>query len=160
MAASAGGREHEQRQLAHAYITRIHTGITHIHNSHMQASHIYTTRTCMHHTDTQRLSPLDSTRLDSTRLDRRVESHHFASASQVMPLVFHRQSAAQGISACSLYLMLRPTHQDSSGFSLVRLLLLLGPGERDKRGGRIAAELARLTSARVARVFAQSRSPT
>ena len=42
---------------------------------------------------------------------------------------------------------------------LSSVLLLLAPGESDKRSGRIAAELARLTGARVARVCAQSRSP-
>ena len=35
----------------------------------------------------------------------------------------------------------------------------VGPGECDKREGGIAAELARLTSAHIARVCAQSRSP-
>ena len=38
---------------AYRYVVRIHTGITRIHDSHMHASHVYTTRTCMHHTYTR-----------------------------------------------------------------------------------------------------------
>ena len=49
--------------------------------------------------------------------------------------------------------------ESDPGLHFLGALLLLGPDDCDKRGGRIAAELAQLTSARVARLCAQSRSP-
>ena len=56
----------------------------------------------------------------------------------------------------------RPVDADPEGasFSTRCASSSSAPSECDKRGGGIAAELARLTSARVARVCAQSRSPS